>query len=86
MGDSLGTDHFWHGAILNKWAEDWVRLYTRGTGSMAIADCEDQGILLAMTKLGQLGKVDTRASACSAHGKQLHRAAAGDRPREEPVR
>jgi purine nucleoside permease len=57
-GDSLGTDHFWHGAILNHWAEDWVRLYTRGAGSLAIADCEDQGILLAIEKLNELGRVD----------------------------
>ena len=57
-GDSLGTDRFWHGAILNRWAEDWVRLYTRGKGSLEIADCEDQGIVLAIDKLGQLGRVD----------------------------
>jgi purine nucleoside permease len=57
-GDSLGADHFWHGAILNHWAEDWVRLYTRGHGSLAIADCEDQGMVLAIEKLHQLGRVD----------------------------
>jgi len=57
-GDSLGTDHFWHGAIMNRWAEDWVRLYTRGQGSLAISDCEDQGMVLAMEKLNQLGRVD----------------------------
>jgi purine nucleoside permease len=57
-GDSLGTDHFWHGAILNQWAEDWVRLYTRGKGSLEIADCEDQGIVLAIEKLDQLGRVN----------------------------
>ena len=57
-GDSLGTDRFWHGAIMNRWAEDWVRLYTRGRGALAIADCEDQGIALAIDKLGQLGRVD----------------------------
>jgi purine nucleoside permease len=56
-GDSLGTDHFWHGAVLNRWAEDWVRLYTRGKGSLEIADCEDQGIVLAIDKLDQLGRV-----------------------------
>jgi purine nucleoside permease len=56
-GDSLGTDHFWHGAILNQWAEDWVRLYTRGKGSLEIADCEDQGMVLAIDKLDQLGRV-----------------------------
>jgi purine nucleoside permease len=57
-GVSLGADHFWHGAIMNHWAEDWVRLYTRGRGSLAIADCEDQGILLAIEKLNELGRVD----------------------------
>jgi purine nucleoside permease len=57
-GDSLGTDHFWHGAIMNKWAEDWVRLYTRQSGKLAISDCEDQGIVLAMRKLDELGRVD----------------------------
>ena len=57
-GDSLGTDHFWHGAVMNQWAEDWVRLYTRGKGGLAIADCEDQGILLAVAKLHQLGRID----------------------------
>jgi purine nucleoside permease len=57
-GDSLGTDHFWHGAIMTKWAEDWVRMYTRGSGSLAISDCEDQGIVLAMSKLASLGRVD----------------------------
>jgi purine nucleoside permease len=57
-GDSLGADHFWHGAILNRWAEDWVRLYTRGKGSLEIADCEDQGIVLAIEKLSQLGRAN----------------------------
>jgi purine nucleoside permease len=56
-GDSLGTDHFWHGAILNQWAQDWVRLYTRGKGGLEIADCEDQGIVLAIDKLDELGRV-----------------------------
>jgi purine nucleoside permease len=58
LGDSLGTDHFWHGVIMTRWAEDWVRLYTRGSGSLAISDCEDQGIFLAMQELGRLGRVD----------------------------
>ncbi len=57
-GDSMGADHFWSGAIMTRWAEDWVRLYTRGTGSLAIADCEDQGIMLAFQELDRLGRVD----------------------------
>jgi len=59
-GDSMGADHFWSGAIMTKWAEDWVRLYTRGAGSLAIADCEDQGIVLAIQQLGRMGRVDPR--------------------------
>lgn len=57
-GDSLGTDHFWHGAILNQWATDWVHNYTRGQGRFAISDCEDQGIVLAMQELNTLHRVD----------------------------
>jgi purine nucleoside permease len=57
-GDSMGADHFWSGPIMTEWAEDWVRLYTRGAGALAIADCEDQGILLAIHQLGRLGRVD----------------------------
>ncbi|HEY9126844.1 MAG TPA: purine nucleoside permease [Acidobacteriaceae bacterium] len=59
-GDSLGTDHFWHGAIMTRWAEDWVTAYTHGEGKLAISDCEDQGIVLAADRLGQLGRVDPR--------------------------
>jgi Purine nucleoside permease len=57
-GDSLGTDHFWHGAIMTRWAEDWVNAYTHGEGKLAISDCEDQGVALAVERLGRLGRVD----------------------------
>jgi purine nucleoside permease len=60
MGESMGADRFWSGAIMTRWAEDWVRLYTRGTGALSIADCEDQGILLAMRELDRLGRVDAQ--------------------------
>lgn len=56
----MGADHFWTGEIMTRWAEDWVRLYTRGTGSLAIADCEDQGIVLAIQELDRLGRVDAK--------------------------
>jgi purine nucleoside permease len=59
-GESMGADHFWSGPTMTKWAEDWVRLYTRGAGALAIADCEDQGILLAIEELGRLGRVDPK--------------------------
>jgi purine nucleoside permease len=57
-GESLGTNHFWTGTVMTRWAQDWVRLYTRGAGALAIADCEDQGIVLALTQLNRLGRAD----------------------------
>jgi purine nucleoside permease len=59
-GDSMGSDRFWTGPIMTQWAEDWVHLYTRGAGALAIADCEDQGVVLAIHELGRLGRVDAK--------------------------
>ena len=59
-GASLGTNKFWHGAIMNHWGEDWVKMYTRDAAPMVMSDCEDQGICLAMHQLDRLGKIDFR--------------------------
>jgi purine nucleoside permease len=58
MGESMGADRFYHGQQMMHWAEDWVRIYTRGAGSLAISDCEDQGVCIAFQRLEQMGKVD----------------------------
>jgi purine nucleoside permease len=59
LGDSLGGDRFFHGALMMRWAEDWVKIYTHGKGSLAMSDCEDQGVCLALQRLGMMGKVDS---------------------------
>ena len=58
MADSIGADRFFHGAIMARWAEDWDRIYTRGAGSLAISDCEDAGVCIALQRLDQMGRVD----------------------------
>jgi purine nucleoside permease len=58
MGDSIGSDRFFHGEIMARWAEDWDRIYTRGAGRLAISDCEDAGACLAFQRLAQMGKID----------------------------
>ena len=58
MADSIGSDRFFHGERMASWAEDWDRIYTRGAGKLAISDCEDAGVCLAMQRLAQMGKVD----------------------------
>jgi purine nucleoside permease len=57
-GDSLGADRFWHGAGMARWAEEWVSLYTRGSGRLTMSDCEDQGVCIAMRQLEKMGKAD----------------------------
>jgi len=58
MADSMGSDRFFHGALMTRWAEDWDRIYTRGSGSFAISDCEDAGVCIALQRLSQMGRVD----------------------------
>jgi len=58
MGDSIASDRFFHGEIMARWAEDWDRIYTRGTGKLAISDCEDAGACIALQRLAQMGRVD----------------------------
>jgi purine nucleoside permease len=43
---------------MTRWAEDWDRIYTRGAGTLAISDCEDAGVCLALQRLEQMGRVD----------------------------
>lgn len=58
MGDSIGSDRFFHGDLMARWAEDWDRIYTRGAGKLAISDCEDAGTCLALQRLAKMGKAD----------------------------
>jgi purine nucleoside permease len=58
MADSMGGDRFWYGAVMMRWAEEWDKIYTRGKGTYAIADCEDAGMCLAFQRLAMMGKVD----------------------------
>ena len=57
-GVSLGGDRFWHGPLRARWARDWVRLYTRGRGELAMSNCEDEGVCIALQELARLGRVD----------------------------
>ena len=57
-GDSFGSGSFWHGEILNKWAEDWTRMYTEGKGNFVMSNMEDNGTARALTQLSKGGRVD----------------------------
>ena len=58
LGDTFASDYYWHGAVMTKFAEDWVRLYTKGKGTFAMTEMEDSGFMNALERLSALHRVD----------------------------
>lgn len=57
-GDALSGSTFWHGTLMDRWANDWVRYFTGG--NYMVTAMEDTGTLQALTFLSQAGRVDLR--------------------------
>lgn len=58
MGDSLGSSTYWHGALLNKWANDWMKLHTGGAANFVMSNMEDNGTVTALWRLSRTNLVD----------------------------
>ena len=58
MGDTLSSSTYWHGALLNEWANDWVPLYAGEEAEFVTTNMEDSGTLTALERLHEIGKVD----------------------------
>jgi purine nucleoside permease len=59
-GDTLASDSYWHGQILTRYAQDWVRIHTHGDGHFAMTDMEDSGIAEALQRLDRMRRADFR--------------------------
>src|SRR5262249_30441430 len=57
-GDTLSSTTFWHGKLLNEWANEWVKYQTDGKGSYVTCAMEDTGTLQATTFLDKAGRVN----------------------------
>jgi purine nucleoside permease len=57
-GDTMSAGTFWHGSMMDDWANAWTRYYTGGKGNYMVAAMEDSGTLQALTFLSQAGRVD----------------------------
>ena len=57
-GDEISSSTFWHGQLLNQWANDWVRYHTGGVGNYVTTAMEDTGTLDSLTYLARAGRVD----------------------------
>jgi purine nucleoside permease len=60
VGDTLSASTFWHGELMDKWANDWVKYYTRGAGNYMISAMEDTGTMQSLTFLGKADLVDPK--------------------------
>lgn len=57
-GDHLAASTFWHGELLNQWANDWTSFWTDGAGNFVSSGMEDTGTMQAITYLDRINKVD----------------------------
>jgi purine nucleoside permease len=57
-GDEISSSTFWHGRLLNEWANDWVRYHTDGKGNYVTTAMEDTGTLQSLTFLAKASRVD----------------------------
>lgn len=55
-GDQLSAITFWHGKLLNDWANAWVRRWTGGSGRFVTSAEEDSGTALALGYLDRAGR------------------------------
>ncbi len=57
-GDNLASLTFWHGKLLNEWANRWVDYWTDGKGQFVTSAMEDTGTFTSLTYLSPTGRVD----------------------------
>ncbi|MEM7219481.1 MAG: purine nucleoside permease [Pseudomonadota bacterium] len=57
-GGHMAAMTYWHGALMNRWANDYVRYWSDGATDMVTSAMEDTGSYLAIERLHRLGRVD----------------------------
>ena len=57
-GDTLSASTFWHGKLLDQWANDWVRYHSDGKANYVTSAMEHTGTLQTLTFLAKAGRVD----------------------------
>jgi len=58
VGDQLAAMTYWHGKLMNDWANKWVLYWTNGEGNFVTSAMEETGTAQALAFLDNAGKVD----------------------------
>jgi purine nucleoside permease len=59
-GDTLSASTFWHGKLLDEWANHWVKYQTGGQGDFVTSAMEDSGTMQSLAFLAHAGRVDLK--------------------------
>ncbi len=57
-GDNLAGMTYWHGKLLNEWANGWTKYWTDDQGEFVSSAMEDTGSFQSLSYLSPTGKVD----------------------------
>lgn len=57
-GDEVSGSTFWHGELLNRHADEWLRYWTGGRGRFVVTAMEETGTLQALSFLGRAGRAN----------------------------
>ncbi|MEO0975173.1 MAG: purine nucleoside permease, partial [Pseudomonadota bacterium] len=57
-GGHISAMTFWHGAILNQWANDWVSYWSDGNADFVTSAMEETGTYQSIVYLDRIGRVD----------------------------
>jgi purine nucleoside permease len=57
-GDNLAAMTYWHGRLMNGWANDWVGYWTQGKGEFVTSAMEDTGTFQAIIDLDAIHRAD----------------------------
>jgi len=59
IGDTMSSSTYWHGELLNHWANDWMRIYAGTDSNFMTSNMEESGTLNALHRLARDGIVDS---------------------------
>lgn len=58
FGSHLSASTFWHGKLLNEWANEWVKYWTKSKGNFVTSGMEDSATLQSLAYLHNAGLVN----------------------------
>jgi purine nucleoside permease len=58
LGDEVSSSTYWHGKLMDAWAERWMSYFTNGEGHFATTAMEDSGTLQSLQFLAHAGRVN----------------------------